>query len=474
MVNRPPATPQRPPSTPPRPGTTPLVQPRPGTTPLVQPRAATGAMVAPSPRFLPPPITKIEDTGLNPLELQNLILKILYFGGYLTGFQIAERICLPFAGVIDNLVTTLKRDKLIEVQTSSAGAGFGEGAYQYTITGAGITRAREALERSQYAGPAPVPIAVYNDAIRKQAMGRPTVHQRNLRQLLSTMVLSDKIYNRIGPAINSGTSMFMYGPPGNGKTTVARAIGNLILSEDMFIPYALDVEGQVVKLYDNVNHERAKSDDPADTQRVGKFDPRWVRIKRPFIVVGGELTLAGLDLVFDDVNKFYEAPFQVKANGGMFLIDDFGRQQVRPRDLLNRWIVPLENRIDYLTLHTGRKLDVPFDVLVVFSTNLPPKDLVDEAFLRRLRHKVEITDPSYEEFAEIFRRVSEAKRIKFSQQGLAYLLQEWYIKRNRKLRAVHPRDLCDQILDISIYTGMEPAMSKELLDMAAQAYFVEL
>ena len=464
MVNRPPATPQRPPSAP----------PRPGTTPLVQPRAATGAMVAPSPRFLPPPITKIEDTGLNPLELQNLILKILYFGGYLTGFQIAERICLPFAGVIDNLVTTLKRDKLIEVQTSSAGAGFGEGAYQYTITGAGITRAREALERSQYAGPAPVPIAVYNDAIRKQAMGRPTVHQRNLRQLLSTMVLSDKIYNRIGPAINSGTSMFMYGPPGNGKTTVARAIGNLILSEDMFIPYALDVEGQVVKLYDNVNHERAKSDDPADTQRVGKFDPRWVRIKRPFIVVGGELTLAGLDLVFDDVNKFYEAPFQVKANGGMFLIDDFGRQQVRPRDLLNRWIVPLENRIDYLTLHTGRKLDVPFDVLVVFSTNLPPKDLVDEAFLRRLRHKVEITDPSYEEFAEIFRRVSEAKRIKFSQQGLAYLLQEWYIKRNRKLRAVHPRDLCDQILDISIYTGMEPAMSKELLDMAAQAYFVEL
>ncbi len=464
MVNRPPATPQRPPAAP----------PRPGTAPLVQPRAATGAMVAPSPRFLPPPITKIEDTGLNPLELQNLILKILYFGGYLTGFQIAERICLPFAGVIDNLVTTLKRDKLIEVQTSSAGTGFGEGAYQYAITGAGITRAREALERSQYAGPAPVPIAVYNDAIRRQAMGRPTVHQRNLRQLLSTMVLSDKIYNRIGPAINSGTSMFMYGPPGNGKTTVARAIGNLILSEDMFIPYALDVEGQTVKLYDSVNHERAKSDDPADTQRVGKFDPRWVRIKRPFIVVGGELTLAGLDLVFDDVNKFYEAPFQVKANGGMFLIDDFGRQQVRPRDLLNRWIVPLENRIDYLTLHTGRKLDVPFDVLVVFSTNLPPKDLVDEAFLRRLRHKVEITDPSYEEFAEIFRRVSEAKRIKFSQQGLAYLLQEWYIKRNRKLRAVHPRDLCDQILDISTYTGMEPAMSKELLDMAAQAYFVEL
>src|SRR3990172_975949 len=246
----------------------------------------------------------------------------------------------------------------------------------------------------------------------------------------------------------------------------------------MFIPFAIDVEGQVVKLYDSVNHQLAKDEDidpGTGALRAGaKRDPRWVKIKRPFIVVGGELTLEGLDLVFDDVNKYYEAPFQVKANGGMFLIDDFGRQQVRPRDLLNRWIVPLENRIDYLTLHTGRKIDVPFDVLVVFSTNLPPKDLVDEAFLRRLRHKVEIVDPTYEEFAEIFRRVSEGKGIKFSQQGLAYLLQEWYIKRNRKLRAVHPRDLCDQIIDISLYTGVEPAMTKELLDLAAAAYFVEL
>ncbi|HEY4721682.1 MAG TPA: ATP-binding protein, partial [Anaerolineae bacterium] len=383
---------------------------------------------------------------------------------------------LPFVSVVDGLLNTLKRDKLIEVLTSSA--GFGEGAYQYTITGAGNQRAREALERSQYAGPAPVPIQVYNDSIRKQSMGRPKVSQKALRQLLDQLVISDKIFNRIGPAINSGSSMFMYGPPGNGKTTVARAIGNLILSEDMFIPFAIDVEGQVVKLYDSVNHQLAKDEDidpGTGALRAGaKRDPRWVKIKRPFIVVGGELTLEGLDLVFDDVNKFYEAPFQVKANGGMFLIDDFGRQQVRPRDLLNRWIVPLENRLDYLTLHTGRKVDVPFDVLVVFSTNLPPKDLVDEAFLRRLRHKVEITDPSYEEFAEIFKRVCEAKRVRYSQQGLAYLLQEWYIKRNRKLRAVHPRDICDQINDIATYFGVEPLMTKELLEMAAGAYFVEL
>jgi predicted ATPase with chaperone activity len=199
-----------------------------------------------------------------------------------------------------------------------------------------------------------------------------------------------------------------------------------------------------------------------------------MRIRRPFIVVGGELTLAGLDLVFDEVNKFYEAPFQVKANGGILLIDDFGRQQVRPRDLLNRWIVPLENRIDYLTLHTGRKIEVPFDVLVVFSTNLPPKDLVDEAFLRRLRHKIEIGDPSYEEYREIFKRVADSKGVTYDDQGLAYLLQEWYIKRARKLRASHPRDLCDQIQDISRYLAVEPAMTRDLIDRAAESYFVEL
>ena len=191
-------------------------------------------------------------------------------------------------------------------------------------------------------------------------------------------------------------------------------------------------------------------------------------------MVGGELTLAGLDLVFNDTSKFYEAPFQVKANGGILLIDDFGRQQVRPRDLLNRWIVPLENRVDFLTLHTGRKLEIPFDVLVVFSTNLPPRDLVDEAFLRRLRHKIEIGDPSYEEFRQIFQRVAVAKKVTYNDQGLAYLLQEWYIKRNRKLRASHPRDLCDQIIDIAHYRGLEPAMTRELLDLAAQSYFVEI
>lgn len=427
--------------------------------------------------FTPPSITKVGDTGLSQLWLQDLALKILYFQGYLTGFKIAEEMALPFAGITDHILDALKREKYVEVRSSQI--GLGEGAYQYAITTAGIARAREALERSQYAGPAPVPVETYNNAIHKQSRGRMTVTHRLLRQALANLTLSKNVFQRIGPAVNSGTSIFIYGPPGNGKTSIARAIGRMILSTSMYIPYAIYIDGQVVKLYDSVNHQRApeKKQTRIGTQGLrtaNRRDPRWVRIRRPFIVVGGELTLDGLDLVFDDVNKFYEAPFQVKANGGILLIDDFGRQLVRPRDLLNRWIVPLENRIDYLTLHTGRKIEIPFDVLVVFSTNLPPRDLVDEAFLRRLRHKIEIGDPSYEDYRKIFQDVAKGKGVRFDNEGLAYLLQEFYIKRNRKLRASHPRDICDQIIDIASFMSLEPAMSHDLIDRAATAYFVNL
>jgi predicted ATPase with chaperone activity len=443
---------------------------RPQTSQLLEPPKS-------GPGFVPPPINKISETGLSQLWLQDLTLKILYFQGYMTGFKVAEAIALPFAGVTDQILEALKREKFVEVRSSQM--GLGEGAYQYAITSAGIARAREAMDRSQYAGPAPVPVENYNKAILQQSQGRMTVTHRILRQALANLVLSESAFLRIGPAVNSGTSIFIYGPPGNGKTSIARSIGKMILSTSMYIPFAIYIDGQIVKLYDSVNHQRAPDrgateDGTGSLRTTNRRDPRWVKIRRPFIVTGGELTLEGLDLVFDDVNKFYEAPFQVKANGGILLIDDFGRQLVRPRDLLNRWIVPLENRIDYLTLHTGRKVDIPFNVLVVFSTNLPPKDLVDEAFLRRLRHKIEIGDPNYEEYRKIFYQVAKAKGVHYDDQGLAYLLQEWYIKRGRKLRASHPRDLCDQIIDIATFMTQEPTMSKELIDLAAAAYFVEL
>lgn len=438
---------------------------QPPTSVPVVPSAAGGG-------FRPGQINSVEDTGLGLLWLQDLALKILYFQGYLTGFKIAEAMALPFSGTVEQILEGLKRDKAIEVRSSQM--GLGEGAYLYAITGSGITRAREALDRSQYAGPAPVPLDVYNDSVRRQSRGRIQVTNRHMRQVINELTFSEKTFHRLGPAVNSGTSIFIYGPPGNGKTSVARAIGNLILSQTMYIPYAIYVDGQVITVFDSVNHQLAPEEETTPGRGGPRKDTRWVHIRRPFIMVGGELTLSGLDLVFDDTLKFYEAPFQVKANGGILLIDDFGRQQVRPRDLLNRWIVPLENRIDYLSLHTGRKIEIPFDVLVMFSTNLPPKDLVDEAFLRRLRHKIEIGDPSYDEYREIFKRVAQGKGVAYSDEGLAYLLQEWYIKPQRKMRASHPRDLCDQILDISRYLGVEPVMSKEMIDTAADSYFVEL
>jgi predicted ATPase with chaperone activity len=427
--------------------------------------------------FGPPPITQIEDTGLTRLWLQDLALKILYFRGYLTGYEVAEAIALPYTAIVDKIVDTLKREKFIEVKASTM--GLGEGSYQYGITQAGINRAREALERSQYADYAPVPLEDYNDAIRKQSLGKLNVSPRALRSYLSELILSEDIINRVGPAINSGTSVFIYGPPGNGKTSIARAIGSMILRESIYIPYSIFIEGQVVKLYDSVNHEIIPERDVAETGtgqlKTGlRRDPRWIRIKRPFIVVGGELTLTDLDLVFNPVTKFYEAPFQLKAAGGLLLVDDFGRQQVRPTDLLNRWIIPLENQIDFLTLHTGRKVEVPFNELIVFSTNLPPRDLVDEAFLRRLRHKIRVGDPSFDEYRSIFKTVADSKNIPFNEDNLAYLIKNWYIKPNRNLRGSHPREICNQILDISKFLGCKPEMTRELIDQAADAFFVDI
>lgn len=422
--------------------------------------------------FFPVEPKSIADTGLDVGFLSDLVLKVLYFQGNMAGAEIAGVVRLPYIGVVDQVVEFLRREQMVEVK---GGAGLNEAAYRLAITGKGSLRAREVLDRGQYVGPAPVSLAAYNRAIRRQASKPVQVNPTTVRNSLSHLVLDESVFDQVGPAVNSGSSMFLFGPPGNGKTSIAESIGRIILNDDILIPYAVGIDGQVIKVFDDVNHVRAEeAREPEDLRRPAKLDGRWVRIKRPVIVVGGELTMEGLDLVFDDAAMYYEAPFQMKANGGMFLIDDFGRQLVRPRDLLNRWIVPLDKRHDYLTLRTGRKIEIPFDVLIVFSTNLEPRDLVDEAFLRRIRYKIEIKDPSFEHYREIFRRMCRARKVKYDEQGLAYLLQEYYIKPKAKLRACHPRDIIDELLDIASYRGQEPSLTPELIDLACHNYFVQI
>jgi predicted ATPase with chaperone activity len=422
----------------------------------------------PSTTFEPVAPRSIDETGLHLLFLADLALKILYNTGSLTGLQMADRLKLPFNGCVDLVMEHLKRELMVEVR--GGGGGFGEQGYQYTIAVKGREKAHEALERSQYAGAAPVPLARYIEAMQRQSLKSFRVTQQEMRRALSHMVLNERVMSQIGPAVNSGRSIFLYGPPGDGKTTIAEAVGRMILTTGLLVPYAIEVDGTVIKVFDEANHQRADSQTGAMKNR----DLRWVKIQRPVIMTGGELTLETLDLVWDEVRKYYEAPYQMKANGGMFLIDDFGRQQVRPRDLLNRWIVPLDKRVDYLTLHTGRKIEIPFDVLIVFSTNLAPRDLVDEAFLRRIRHKIDIGDPNFEEYAEIFKRVATFKKMQFDERALGYLIQEYYIKPRRRLRAVHPRDLIEQMVDIARYLNVPMVITKELIDQACAAYFVEL
>ena len=416
--------------------------------------------------FIPPTPTSIKETGLALGFLTDLALKIMYFEGNLSGYELAERMKLPFPGVVDQALDFLKREQLCEVKGAG---GFAEAAYQYAISEKGRAMGREALDRSQYAGPAPVTLEAYTEGIRRQPLDKVVVHQRTMRQALAHLVINEDTFARLGPAVNSGRSIFLFGHPGNGKTVIAEGIGRMMLGDAIYIPYAIEVGGQVVSVFDSVNHIEA--DSPSESQ---SHDPRWVYVRRPVITTCGELTLETLDLVYDETNKYYEAPFQMKANGGMLLIDDFGRQQARPRDLLNRWIVPLEKRVDYLTLHTGRKIEVPFDVLIVFATNLAPRDLVDEAFLRRIRHKIEVKDPSWDEYRQIFHRVCEAKGVPYDDRGLAYLIQEHYLKLNRPARACHPRDIVDQLADIARYLNVAATLGQDLIDRACEAYFVEL
>ena len=437
-----------------------------------RPAPAAAAPETRASSWSPPPLRSLEDTGLSKLAIAELVLKTVYFRGDMLGHQISETTKLPFNGVVDGIVEFLKREKLIEV---TGAGGIGEASFRYTISSKGVERALEALERTQYAGPAPVPLSFYIEALNAQNRKKLVIREADMLKVMDNLIVGKEMLDKIGPAANSGTSIFLYGPPGNGKTTLSESIGRVILGDDMWIPHAVDVDGQVIQIYDQVNHQLSDDQTPLKYGTGSMADARWIRIKRPIIIVGGELNMDGLDLVYDPINKIYQAPYQVKANGGMFLIDDFGRQQVRPIDLLNRWIVPLEKRYDFLTLNNGRKIELPFNVLIIFSTNMDPADLVDDAFLRRIKYKIEVGNPTMEQYRELFELMCRVKDVPFDPRGLAYLIKEWYIKHNRDLRFVHPRDLLSQMRDIADYLGVAPTMAnKDLIDRAAASYFVEL
>jgi len=317
-----------------------------------------------------------------------------------------------------------------------------------------------------------VPLAKYVAYMSDLMAARGYMDRDRLAQGFSHLIISDRVLEQLGPAVNAGKAVFLYGAPGNGKTVIAEGMGRT-LGGDMFVPHAIDVDGHVVTMYDPIIHHAVESEAGTSSVIIQKTeDRRWMRIRRPVVMVGGELTLDMLDLRFNPLSKFYEAPIQLKANGGVFLVDDFGRQKQRPQDLLNRWIVPLESRIDFLTLHTGKKFQVPFDVLSVFATNLDPDSLADEAFLRRIPYKIPITDPSLEEFTAIFELNCRRRKMRFHGVMVAYLMRRHYAPVGRALRACHPRDLLDQITALCRYRGIEPAITRELIDAACESYFV--
>jgi predicted ATPase with chaperone activity len=426
----------------------------------------------------------VEETGMSLAFLADLILKTLHRRGEQNALDVVEAVKLPYVGVTEPVLAFLRREGYVSIP---GGTGLSEQTYRYALTSRGEERANAALDRSQYVGPAPVTLAEYQEVVQRQTVTQVAFTAREVAEAYSHMVLPERVLDQLGPAINSGRSIFLYGPPGTGKTTLAEAIPAL-LGDGIHVPYAVDFDGEIVQVFDAQVH-RALASPAAHTGQEGtgqgdygqgstdlyvRRDARWVRCRRPMIVAGGELTLEVLDLVYSATSRYYEAPPQMKANGGVLLLDDFGRQQVRPFDLLNRWMVPLEKRVDFLTLHSSKKVRVPFDVMIVFATNLEPRDLVDEAFLRRIRHKVHVPSPTKEEFAEVFRRVCARRGVEFDAAGLAHLVQKHYVETGREMRAVHPRDLVDQLLDIAAYHSTPAAMTPELLDLACQSYFVDM
>ena len=414
-----------------------------------------------------PPVT-IAETGLHPDTLAQLLLKTLV-GGEASGTTLAEKLRLPYA-VLEALIQHARVEKLVEVRGAS---GTGTAGYRYALTELGRERAIQFMEVSRYVGPAPVPLAQYSAYVRACMAARPYVDRDCLAGGFAELVVNKAMFDQLGPAVNSGKSLFLYGAPGNGKTVVAEGIGRALGSE-MFVPHAIDIDGQTITIFDPVNHvPLGGSHSSTSVIAAAVHDRRWEKVKRPVVVVGGELTLEMLDLTFNPIAKFYEAPIQMKANGGIFVVDDFGRQRIPPRDLLNRWIVPLESRVDYLTLHTGRKFEIPFNVLIVFATNLKPESLADEAFLRRIPYKILAKNPTVDEYCQIFELNCRKRQLAFDPVMVEYLNRKYYQPRKLQMRACHPRDLVEQVVNICRYQNREPVITRELLDAACGSYFLE-
>ncbi len=420
--------------------------------------------------------TQWEDLGVDLPFLYDMILRTIYSRGQLTGGDLAKELGVPFA-VLNPVFLMMRKNSLVDIVGQRGSSG--DASFIYEIKPPkGTAALHEAMDKTSYVGPTPVPFSDYVEAVLAQTIRKLVVTRRSIRNAFEDLIITDEVFNEIGPAINSAQSIFFFGYPGNGKTSVAERVTRL-MGDTIFIPHAVEANGQIIKVFDPIQHtpvaEQEQAVDGAETsllKRAASYDQRFVRIKRPTIVVGGELTLPMLDLKYNPTGKFYEAPLQMKANGGIFMIDDFGRQQMRAMDLLNRWIVPLEKKYDYLNTINGTKVEVPFDELLIFSTNLDPNQLADEAFLRRIKFKIEIRDPDELQYRQIWELVCRNKRIEYDDRGIDYLISKWYRPTNRPFRMCQPRDLLDQMMSIAKYNMERVNFSPDLIDAACDTYFI--
>jgi len=413
--------------------------------------------------FHPPVPASLEETGLPVSLVESLVLKLLAVVGTLSGRGVAERICLPF-GVLEGLFQSLRTRQLV-VHVGAAPLN----DYCYALTELGRERAQTYSKACAYLGPAPVPLEDYVISVEAQTVRAEAPRRQQLEKAFADICVDPALYDSLGPAVNSGAGLFLYGAPGNGKSTLARRITSCF-GQHIWIPHAVIEDGQIIKLFDAAYHEAVKPDKKGLLSSA-EHDRRWIRIRRPTVVVGGEMTMDNLEIRHDPVSNVCEAPLQMKSNCGCLLIDDFGRQRVDPTALLNRWIIPLENRHDFLTLPTGKKFQVPFEQLIIFSTNLEPSDLVDEAFLRRIPYKIQIGDATEEEFHRLFRLYAEHFGCEYRPEAVEYLLDRHYRPQRRPMRRCHPRDLLNQIQNYCRYHDLPMEMKPAYFDRVVNSYF---